>query len=777
MNKIKNILKKIIIVLITLLPFTLFFSVMHDLYIGNTGYIGGHIALLGISVAILTPILRYLLKTLEEVVAFELKLFDEHFVDRDIEYNTIKRMIHQQNERIIYITGRRGMGKTHFAKMLCDKVNFHDVKEWTKYSAFYYQHDKKQKIEIGLSKLYNLEKSFSIVSLSKFFHTYPAKKHCILIIDNIGNIEKNDAVEFAKAFIGCNTNNVVILVIDSADMDADIYPSKFEISEIQLLADSFNVNIPEKKQQQFSEMSCGYPVYARFNVEAYSKGKDADDFTDMSQYIEKLIEALNPLRQDILSLIIIITQMIHDAISMEELTAIDRRITKACLNDLALTSLIQIHKDKIYVDNLIGNICMGYLSEYIDDNYRRIYTHYVNIYDYNYLALSAALHANCAIDINFVCEQLEVQYNKGNFYLLVTFGKLDSSNKINAHVRENRECWTKVKYFYLKSLLELGLYNEARETVDNANQYFNNCINIMSINSTLDFEYQYALIDLEHLTNHFEDACLFSEALIEKATDQNQSAKCQYLNAHCLRHMGNELDKAYDIFINLGNSNEQIDDKIKLRSLYSAASIKMFQNDLSYSYKKIFEQIDDILNANPDNDIWRPYVNRHKAIYTYTIKQNYRKAEEILLKTIKQLEVTSLRIKYDIYFELAEVYRLYYEEQDSFKKSMEYYKKATDYADSVGDINLLSNCQMGIILLQLKYDCYDSDNNIDDIIEKTKKCKLNINYNNAIYIQHLLCQQEINDELILYWEKLKYADLSFTAKNKSAKYNLKLTVM
>lgn len=777
MNKVKYIVKNIIIIVVSLSIFGFILCIIHALYIGEISYNTAAIPLCAIAISISGLLIPYILKTTKKTVIFEPKLFDEHFVDRENEYNTIKRLINQQNEKIVYITGERGMGKTSFVKMLCDKVNFHDIKNWKKYSAFYYQHDQKRKIENGISESYKIENNSSIMALSMFFHKYPAKKHCILVIDNINNIEKNDAVEFAKAFINCNRNNNVIIVIDSINKDSNIYPSEFNVPEIQLLANSFNINISEKEQHHLSEMSYGYPVYARFNVEAYSKGKKISDFDDINHYISMLVTSLSPLQQKILSLIITITQMLDTAIPEEELIKIDRIITRAHINDLLLTSLIQIRKEAIFIDNLIGNMCMNYLSEYADESYHKIYTHYINICGCEDLALRAALYADFKIDISFVCNQLELQYKKGNFYLLIEIGKLDNSDKINSHVREDKECWTRIKYFYLKSLLELGLYNEAREIVDNANQYINNKINIMSINTKLDFEYQYALIDLEHLTNHFEDACLFSETLIEKATEQIQSAKCQYLTAHCLRHMGNELDKAYDIFMELGNSKEQIDDKIKLRSLYSAASIKMFQNDLNYSYEETFDQIDDILNADIDNDIWSPYVNRHKAIYTYKIKRNYKGAEKILLKAIKQLEVTALRIKYDIYFELAEVYRLYYDEQDSFGKSIDYYTKAVDYANSVGDINLLSNCQMGIILLQLKYGCYNSDINISDIVEKTQKCKLNINYNNAIYIQHLIDCQEISDELIIYWEKLKYADLLLAAKNKSAKFDLKLTVM
>ena len=75
----------------------------------------------------------------------------------------------------------------------------------------------------------------------------------------------------------------------------------------------------------------------------------------------------------------------------------------------------------------------------------------------------------------------------------------------------------------------------------------------MTINCDIDFEYQYLLIDLDHLTNYLKNAVTFSHALFEKATSKEQKIKCQYLYAHCLRHLGEDLDQAYTIFTSLAN--------------------------------------------------------------------------------------------------------------------------------------------------------------------------------------------------------------------------------
>ena len=156
---------------------------------------------------------------------------------------------------------------------------------------------------------------------------------------------------------------------------------------------------------------------------------------------------------------------------------------------------------------------------------------------------------------------------------------------------------------------------------------------------------------------------------IEKASTKAQIVKCRYLYAHCLRHLGEDLEQAYTVFDDLINDADNNDDKIRIRSIYSAASIRMFQCNINYPYKKAFDDIEQIICNNTANEIWKPYVARHKAIYEYKIRKNFRLAEKILLETIDLLEVTPLRIKYDIYFQLGEIYRLMDTELDNYEKS------------------------------------------------------------------------------------------------------------
>lgn len=257
-----------------------------------------------------------------------------------------------------------------------------------------------------------------------------------------------------------------------------------------------------------------------------------------------------------------------------------------------------------------------------------------------------------------------------------------------------------------------------------------------------------------------------------------QKIKCEYLYAHCLRHIGEDLNEAFFIFSNLAKSDKYKNDKIRIRSIYSAASIKMFQGDINYHYKSSFETIEHIMHSDMKNEAWKPYVIRHKAIYEYKICNNFDKAKKILQEAICLLEVTPLRIKYDIYFELGEIYRICDNNADNYDKSLAFYLKAEQFATKVHDYNLQSSSQLGIILLNTKYGQEIDSHVLKTIIIKTHQINLNINYNYAMYVKYVITNETIPKDLIFYWGKMKYSDLlAFSSKSKSEKCDIKLTVM
>lgn len=694
-------------------------------------------------------------------------------MDRENEYATLFNLINN-NAGIIYIKGKMGMGKTVFMRMSCDRINFIHKKKWKSYTAFYFNNNHKKIIKQAISNKYCGNPNASIKAISDQLNSVTFQKNTILFIDDIYENDLLECIEFSKAFIKCNKSNQVVIAVDSYDDDSHICPSEFGEKEIELLANSYNTKLAKKKRLEISELSNGYPVYARYSVEAYTKGINILDYGSLEFYLEELICSLNNLEKISLSLIICLSQMLQEGIGVKVIYGIDSRITRPVIKRLTTFSLINLHNDKIYTDKLISLKSMDFLSEYKNESYYQIYMYYKDLPADSYIALFAALKSNFKFDIDLIKALLHKQYIDNNFYLLIDIGELEFKGQINPYIREDKECWIYVRYYYLKSLLELGLYDKAREVIDK----FDNQFNLLNVNKDIDFEYQYLLIDLDHLTNHLKDAVTLSKILLEKALSIEQKARCQYLYAHCLRHIGEDLNKAFSVFSDLESSDDYKDDKIRIRSIYSAASIKMFQGDTNYNYKGAFETIDEIICCDPKNDVWKPYVIRHKAIYAYKICKNFGKAEKLLRQAISLLEITSLRIKYDIYFELGEIYRMHAKNADNYDRSLASYLEAEQFATRVHDYNLQTSSQLGIMLLNIKYGQNIDTGLLKTIITETHKINLIINYNYALYVKYVITNEPIPKELILYWEKMQYSDLlSFSFKSKSEKCEIKLTVM
>ncbi len=773
MKKCKLYLQIGIAVGLTIISVLFLVATIYFLYKNDLGNAGVFATLIGIPLAFVPTLWTYIIKKIKKNTFIEQYLNDEHFVDRENEYAKLSNLINN-HAGIIYIKGKIGMGKTVFMKMSCDRINFMYKKEWKSYTAFYFNNNHTKIIKQAISNKYCGNPNASIEVISKQLNSVTFQKNIILFIDDIYENDLLECFEFAKAFIKCNKNNQVVIAVDSYDDDSHICPGEFGENEIELLANSYNIKLAKKKRHEISELSNGYPVYARYSVEAYTKGVNILAYGSLEFYLEELICSLNDLEKTSLSLIICLSQLLQEGMEAKLICGIDNRITWPVIKRLTTFSLINLYNNKIYTDKLISLKSMDFLSEYKNESYNQIYMYYKDLPDVSYIALVAALKSNFKYDKVLIKELLHKQYMDNNFYLLIDIGELEFNGQINPYLREDKECWIYVRYYYLKSLLELGLYDKAREVVDKIDNQFN----LLNMNKDIDFEYQYLLIDLDHLTNYLKDAVTFSKILLEKALTIEQRARCQYLYAHCLRHIGEDLNLAFSVFSDLASSDDYKDDKIRIRSIYSAASIKMFQGDINYNYESAFETIEEVICSDPKNDVWKPYVIRHRAIYEYKICNNFDKAEKLLQQAICLLEVTSLRIKYDIYFELGEIYRIHAKNTDNYDRSLAFYLEAEQFATRVHDYNLQSCSQLGIMLLNIKYG-QDIDTGIlKAIITKTHKINLVINYNYALYVKYVITNEPIPKELVLYWKKMQYSDLlSFSFKSKSEKCDIKLTVM
>ena len=192
-------------------------GVAYFLYKSDSGSAGVFATLIGIPLTMVIAFVPFVLSKFQKDTLIEKYLNDEHFVDRDIEYTKLTSLLQNDADRIIYINGKFGMGKSLFMKMSCDRINYTDRKRWKSYAAVYFNNNHTKTITQAISDKFCGRLNASVTDISKRLDNATLRKNSILFIDNIYEIDLVECTEFAKAFINCNKNNQVVIAVDSND--------------------------------------------------------------------------------------------------------------------------------------------------------------------------------------------------------------------------------------------------------------------------------------------------------------------------------------------------------------------------------------------------------------------------------------------------------------------------------------------------------------------------------------------------------------------------------
>lgn len=342
MKKCKLYLQISMVVILAFICVTFFVHTAYYLYKNDSGMAGIFATLAGIVIPLVISLCSYVITKMKKNTLIERYLNDEHFVDRDVEYTKLANLIKNESDRIIYIKGKFGMGKTLFMKMACDRINYIDRIKWKSYAAFYYNNNHTKTITQVLSNKFCENPNASVKDISNRLNSSTLQKNSILFIDNIYELDLIECTEFARAFLNCNKNNQVVIAVDSNDDLFHICPGLFGENEIELLAQSYNIEINPSEKHEISELSKGYPVYARYTVEAYTKGIKIIDYNNLEHYIEELVNSLGDLEKKSLSMIICLSQLLQDGIETKTIVGIDNGITRPVIKRLITHSLISV---------------------------------------------------------------------------------------------------------------------------------------------------------------------------------------------------------------------------------------------------------------------------------------------------------------------------------------------------------------------------------------------------------------------------------------------------
>lgn len=724
---------------------------------------------------------RYLLKR-EKRLKNKKYQYDNYFSDRTDEYKKITDFL-KQDKALLCFSDKLGIGKTLLLKEAADRINNKRI-GWKKYHAIYIDIVNETNITEALSKAINLDSSEDTIDLISKKLKSKHKKNWIILIDGVSHLNLISVKNFSDSLYNYCNIKCIICVDDLIEQGVKL--SLFDKEIIKTLSVKQKINISDDEINKILLLSKGMPVYIRFLLNQLKNDSiiDFENNSDITSYIYYIIEKkLNNNQQAILTTVCCLYKLTKSKIIKTELSNICNAFSEYDCKILEYYSFITIKNNEISIEESISQICINYLGSNINNTYEAITRYYVHINNKKHIALLSMLSSK----MNFIMDESDIEeiictrIKNGDYTYIINIGELDISNIINPNIYDYN-VYKKIQLSYFDALLELGLYKTAETIISKYDFTTPGRTGIMNIKSEIDFSIHYCIANLHHLINDFDNAILYCELLKNKCRTPKDLIDINYLIAHCLRHKGTDNFMAIKMFrdITSSKSNLYVSPKNYIRSCYSIVSIQMMenQNEFDFSFEDIYRLADEVNYSKQTI----PYIKRHEIRYIATYKKDINAAISLAEKELINLEKNQYRIKYDYYFEIAELYRWSYDmnhDETHWKLSKKYYSNALDFAKISGDYNLESSSLMGEVLLNLDKGIICNQEKLEKIIAETKDKGLMINYYYACFIYLVTSKKMIPEELITKYESLKLNNLYDCSikYNSSKNYSLKLIIM
>ena len=728
---------------------------------------------------------------------------DTLFVDRVYECKILCEFLNSALDsndseyRIFSVTGVMGIGKTLLLREVADRINSKNKPyiNLKKTCAYYVNFDKCTSVFQNVKNELGISCEENMGSLCEEIRKTSFEKNSILIIDNFERDNMRGAKEFAQAI--CKNSNGIIIILGITtgnEIEPGIVPARFFENELRLLERKCQYELNEDTRKKIINHSSGIPAYIRvlYKANANREKHYYSNSEEIHDYIKMKIANLSEESRELFSIILNKKHIEDKVISSKEVFAISSNADVSHLTELFDASLIHynIPQEECFIENFIYEVCFRNYNKHRASSCRKIYEFHFKRNNKNLISAMALLLSNEPIkNYIWIEEVFNEQYKNKSYFFFKKLGISEENHHLNPELISNRDTYDLYRYYYLSWLLQLGKYPKAYE-VYTCYEKSSNPLPTITKNTCGDFEFdlQYLIADLVHLSNNFNLAIDNALILLAKEQTIQQQCQCQYLIAHCLKHIGSDLSQADILFSDIQKKKKDIPVELYIQAVYSRVSIHLFWNDVDFDYRSCFKELSDIKNEFPQASLAFAGAMRHKAIYLLKMENNLAEALTVLENANITLEKAQQRRIYDFYFEIAEVKRLMKNNGQSTENTSHiqiYYDKALDFAEEVGDYNLLSCVRLGKILLEYSDKRNDEDWKdyqiacIGKIIQTAKEYNLSINEAYAQVILYYIKNQPVPQESILYFKRMKYLDCFETAKNINAKRPvfLKLTVM
>ncbi|MBM7321307.1 hypothetical protein JN538_09440 [Streptococcus suis] len=595
------------------------------------------------------------------------------------------------------------------------------------------------------------------------------QKKCLIILDNIAPTQYANIINFFLDNYYVQYKIIMGLNYINPNESSQIEIKNFDAKQVAELAKLRRLDIDEDNLSRVFTLTQGIPVYVDYLFKTNRRPLNYE----LVEVISSQLAICTAKEKDLLQLIALNKILYHD-FTKELFSTFDIGLTMS----LSSKGLMQfeVTTKNIELNPLIAEQYLAHLKN--EDVYIKLLEYYKIHSQENFLELSLRLPIAIKNEYSVFIQILKQLYNDEKYQYLLYLGETILQNGTQAFFDFDKitDCFFDC---FISSLLKIGDYNYAKNIIDKINDcgVFDHNLIYKNVQTEV-MSYKINFCDLLHLTNSFQDAIDNLELLMATSTvSSEQQERCDYLILHCKRHIGEDLSQISKSFRKLSDSSQET--YYKIRSLYSAFSIDMFQG--KKHLKRKFEELKNKIDSLQSGNEIVLFAQRHYIIFYRKCCNDLKKAEELLIKNIKSLENSKLRILYDYYFEAGELYRekfYLHPSKKNYKASYDFYDKAIAFSKNVGDTNLYHNAMIGKILLQeqsanVTQEDLNSIQRAIQIEPLLNKVQFQLAY---YYLTH---DYDMLEELSKYTRRLEYYDTSTIAQKLSKKHScfIPLTVM
>lgn len=798
-HKWENLIRSIIFVFLVLLSFVFVILPLIEQFLNILFFEPISNTMVNVGLWLVTALSGFLcIKLHKTVLKHEIYCRDSYFIDRLDERDVLFSFLTSKdnNNSLFFVKSSMCRGKTMILQRFADDVNHVGFKnEFQKkynkakqYSAYYIAinqscNDIVRKIGLDLC---GDEKITTYDKLSTFLKKASYRKKVVLLIDNISKAQSRMAIETAHALLYNNTRLKIILGITEDVTSGNLCtltPPLFGEMQINELARIYNKDISFQDGQEIIRISNGIPSYIRmlFQADTLNSSITLSNIEDIQNIVYLQLKKLGN-GNNIAAYLACLKLCQKQAIPKEELLILSQasEFQLAEVFDAALArEEISLAGSVVLMDPLVAECCRKIIPYY--EILLKIYKFYEAKDSQNDIVLTTLLILpESFLQRDLSKDILETAYEEKKYSLFAWLGELDRNKELKA-LYNKQEVYNAFRYYYLCSLLQLGEYSMAIDTLKCYEQSDISLPSLRVSDSSAGFEMQYLFMDLHHLSNQFELALGEIDVVLTNIDIQPENKhRLLYLKAHCFKHLGRQLQEAD--YILKGLEKEEVSNDLYIKILYSQIAIHLFWGDNTYDYESMINRLNDafIAEATPE----KLHAMRHFANYSWKEEGSVINALKTIDEGLKILEKTRWRIIYDYYFEKAEWMRIQNTEAKKIINDtstiIDFYEKAIQFAEENQDINLACCARLGKTLTQITEQdqstswCKDQLDVLDEEYIKMEQAGLEINMAYVRYIKTLLSNELPSKEFIRYCKLNRYYDLS---KHIEQNRPLKLTVM